>query len=532
MRKLIFIITLFTCPTLFANDDEDIFADIDLEAIEINRNYEDDFDGLENSYNSTSPPMLSSYDRYSQRLIAPHEQSFGGSLSQETFARVFHMTLFPKLHIKAGDIKAHLGLPLRFPLYDNALNNSVRRKGFVGIEEFITPRQADFRSFKDAFKVIRHFEYGAPDTPYYVSLVREQPLTLVQGDIMREMLADYLYDHDYLFARAHAHIKPVRIETIFGPLPNITILALGTKIRAFDFPKSHAVLNNLSIDIAYAADYKAPGEAFLEGDTYVLDEERRLIKRQHGIAQALSLGISSSYEPIWWFETRPYTSFANLWVSGLDKLSYGLAFSLGHEADFYFSGDKKSSLLFKSEARVFSEHYLPNYFGDNYMLDRVTLFEDNNNLITKAQFVNKKEDNKWRFGHLFEIGYDYNKIFNTKLSYENARIIKTNKYIKPLRKLRFTTGLAAFDRVYLQAGYEAHAIDHLGDIFNFTKSRALLFAQSQVKIISFLYANSWIKHGFGIDSIYESSTQKTWLSNKPESRSLNYGLGLEFAMVF
>ena len=531
------IICALMAINLYADEEEDIFADFD--RMEIDKEYKDDFLGFDNTNTPKAQApglVLHPYDSYSERLWVRDERSLGGLVSQETIARVFYMTLFPQARFKIWQINTHLGLPMRFPLYDNIVSDSSgqRRRGFVPIGDFVAPRGADFRSFADAFKIIRQIEWGGLFDAYYFALVREQAFTLGQGDLMREMNTDYLYDQDYLFARAHVSFEPVRIDAVVGPIPGINIIGLNTKIEPLKNLDSINLVKNMSFDLSYVGDYRAPGEAHQEEDAYVLEADRRLVKRDKNTAQGASLGVATLYEPVAWFGSKPYMSFSNLWLTGLKpKASYGLAFNFGHDASFYFTQSKRDSVLFlRSEARLFSENYQPNYFGANYMLDRVSLFENNNNLTSKSQAVASPEDKKWRFGYMLELGYAYQDIINTKLTYESAHVINTGKLLAPLRKLRFANGVKILDRVKVQASYEANALEEFKDIFNFSKSRAILALHGQVKILSYLYFDSWIKHSFGINNSYEASQTKNILSVRGETRSLNFGLGLELAMAF
>ena len=167
-----------------------------------------------------------------------------------------------------------------------------------------------------------------------------------------------------------------------------------------------------------------------------------------------------------------------------------------------------------------------------YMLDRVNLFENTNNLRSKSQAARILTDKSWRVGYMLELGYAFQDIINTKLSYESAHVIKTGKPIAPLRKIRFANGLKILERLKVQASYEVNALEEFKDIFDFSKSRAILALHGQVKILSNLYFDSWIKHSFGINNIYEASQSREWLSERGETRSLNFGLGLELAMNF
>src|SRR5437879_6531649 len=133
MRNLIsifwVIIYALLAVNLCADEDDDIFADID--RMEIDTEFKDDFLGFDNKthvtahkYVGTSRGFASSivnhpYDAYSERLWVRDGSFAGGLVSQETIASVYHMTLFPQVHFKIWQINSFLGLPMRFPIYDN-----------------------------------------------------------------------------------------------------------------------------------------------------------------------------------------------------------------------------------------------------------------------------------------------------------------------------------------------------------------------------------------------------------------------------
>jgi hypothetical protein len=62
-----------------------------------------------------------------------------------------------------------------------------------------------------------------------------------------------------------------------------------------------------------------------------------------------------------------------------------------------------------------------------------------------------------------------------------------------------------------------------------------LSLKSQVKLLSFLYFDTWLKHSFGVSDKFRGAPgddgHGTWLSHAGEKRSLNFGLGIELAMV-
>src|SRR5437870_5037110 len=103
--SLIFIIAI----NLYADEEEDIFADID--RMEIDAEFQDDVFSFENTKSEralSSGHTLHPYDSYSERSWVRDERSLGGLVSQETIARVYHMTLFPQARFNIGQLHAHV----------------------------------------------------------------------------------------------------------------------------------------------------------------------------------------------------------------------------------------------------------------------------------------------------------------------------------------------------------------------------------------------------------------------------------------
>jgi hypothetical protein len=72
------------------------------------------------------------------------------------------------------------------------------------------------------------------------------------------------------------------------------------------------------------------------------------------------------------------------------------------------------------------------------------------------------------------------------------------------------------------------------EVFDFEKSRALLSLRGQLKLMPFLYFDAWAKHSFGINDMFTPSDgedKDVMFSSQAETRSLDFGLGLEFSMT-
>ncbi|MCA9507221.1 MAG: hypothetical protein KC505_02225 [Myxococcales bacterium] len=550
MLKQIALLSFLVSCTLFSQN-KDIFD----ENFEFDPDFNDDFLEIENgSMDSFSDELANnvlgnSDDIFSLRDVERSERSLSVFSGNEVIARVFHLNVFPQSHFKLWKIEGSVGVPLRFPIYDNISGTlaKMRHKGFVDGLRFVTPRNQDFRSFYDAQRLLRHFELKSDDT-YALKLSRSNAYTLAQGELMKDMVTDGLYDQDYMFLSGFLKINKVRFDAVLGPLIKPHIFGFNMRFLPLTSLPLVSFIKEMSVDLSYVSDFFMPlaPQGQHEG-AFVLNEERRLLMRKEGNAQAFSNTLKSSYFPLAWMSLTPYFSYSHLFLNQLrghdapfGENTYGCGLNLGHQLAFYFSQNKKDSILyFRTEGRFFSANFQPNYFGDHYLLDRQIYSQHKAQPISKAQFVGLDDtDSSWRYGYLVEIAYGLNGIINTKLGFEDGYLLRNHSSQQSLRKFHWISALTIHELMSIYVAYQASTIDQMNELFDFDKSRGLLSLRGQVKLLSYLYFDAWLKHSFGVEDMYKASrlqegeSKETWLSNAHETRSLNFGLGVEFAMTF
>jgi len=528
-------------------DDDDLFSDFDDIPMEVDRDFIDDFDDIEAftaNIDSSSAIITDSYEMFSARDIVRREKSLSILGGNETIASAYYFTLFPQGKFEVWKIYGHLGLPLRFPVYDDVSPGShgIRRRGFFDGKSFVTPRPRDFKSFWDGQKAIRHFAMG--DSSHFMRLSRSHAITLGLGELVRAMSPEGLYDADTLFLSGYTQWEQFRISGFLAPMFKAEMLGLSVRFTPFTAATTNAFVSNLNFDVSYAADFIAPHDAHTSGRAYVLTDDQRAIKRSHGTAQGAALGVANEFSILSWLALKPYLSSGHLWLTGVNgnQSTYGSGLHVGHDASvFFIPNTRRSTLTFKTEGRLFSSRYFPSYFGSTYLIDRLSFYAPNQTAdaeapLTKSQFLAGQTDRDFRFGYLFELNYAFDNLVAAALGYENAHSFVQGRTITPMRKLYLITSFLGLDVVKIHAGFEAINLAQMKELFDFEKSRALLSVRGQLKILPFLYFDSWVKHSFGINDMFTAESgeegEALWLSNRPETRSLNFGLGLELAMTF
>lgn len=537
-------------------DDEELFTD--LNGIEFDENYEDsfeNFDGAEPSVSKvtstdTALPQTQTYDPWSSFDILRKDRSVSLLGSSETIASMYHASLFPQLRFSAGKFFGHVGAPLRFPLYDNNDNKegSFRSRGFVSAGTWVKPR--DFRTWWDAQRILRHFEIGAPEDMFLVRFSRSHSITFGEGELLKTLTPDGLYDQDLMFFSGHVKFDAARVDAFVGPLAKAEIVGASLMLMPLQDQDVSPFFRGMNFGVSYVNDFRAPSEPRTEVNAFVVNDATRVIDRNPGIAQGLVASVSSEYFAAPWLSLKPYVSFGQMWLSNLEgdrvtlEESYGRGLHVGHDLTIYFiPGSKRSVLLAKAEGRLFSSGYWPGYFGPTYFVDRLMVNDLENTSsskspLTKSQLLSFRNNESYRVGYLFELGYSFDQVVTVMGGYENAHSSMQGVQVTPMRKMNLMTSFLGLDLIKFHLGYQATSIKEMNELFDFDESRALLSFRGQVKLAPYLYFDAWAKHSFGINDMYassslsESSSDSLWLSNTAESKSLNFGLGLEFAMTF
>lgn len=526
----------------------DLEDDVFTENIEFDPNYEDDFDFSEGVSAQAIVPgasttIKSMHDPWGRIDIVRNERSISVLGGSETIASLYHASLFPQAHFMVWNMAGNLGVPLRFPIYDN---HDQRGRGLVPIKNTVKPR--DFRTAWDLTRVVRHIELGTSSTPYLVRLSRSHALTLGNGELVKEFSPDYLYDVDQLFLSGRWQFEAARVEGLVGPIAKAEMLGASLNLKPLNELALPTVLRNLDLGVSYINDFKSPNKPITNNGAMVLTEDRRLVKRETGIVQGLVVSVGNEMFMNPWLSLRPYTSFGQMWASGVmgedvSEKTYGLGAHVGNDLAIYFvPNSTRSVLLAKVEGRVFSQAYWPGYFGSSYAIDRLRIRDRKNHEtnipLTKSQLLSIRESEKYRLGYLVELGYSLEDMLAIKAGYESAHSSVHGIQIIPMRKLNFTTSIIGLEIVKIHFGLQATSLKELNELFDFDESRALLSFRGQVKLSPYLYFDAWAKHSFGVNDMYASETlrgdddEPMWLSNSAESKSLNFGLGLEFAMTF
>ena len=383
MKKISFMFILLHVFSYGQNQTENLFDELLLD--EEASSYED----------------LTNTKRYNHDL-PKDEKYFSLSFINQTIAKTYYFALFPQFNLNLDNFAVSLGYPLRFgtyDFYDAKAYDSDRKKGLVNFTNFIIPRTNDFRTLFDIQRIIRSVRISNDLSPYFLEFNRDKTINLPYGILVKEMLPNWFSDQDYLFASGHAKWQYLELTGFIGPFFKMQMLGLNLASKPLIGIDNLKILQNLDLNISYAADYKSPNYTKKitlsnQKEYFELDNEKRLVKRKKNTAQAVAMTLSSDFAVNNWLTINPYASFAQLFLTGIknNSMTYGAGFHAGSNYNFYVWPQKPfSTITLGVESRLFTQYYWPSYFDTTYMLDRHSLnqlasYGDNEN-NTKSLYL-------------------------------------------------------------------------------------------------------------------------------------------------
>src|SRR5262249_43074118 len=146
---------------------------------------------------------------FNLRDVVRREKSLSALGGNETIASQYHFTLFPQARFLGFGAFLHIGLPLRFPIYDNGeiSGRGIRSAGCFKASCAFVARTQDFRSAWDAQRALRHLAFKTENNTFMLRLSRSHTITFDKGELLNNLSPEaLLYDHDPLFLALKARL--------------------------------------------------------------------------------------------------------------------------------------------------------------------------------------------------------------------------------------------------------------------------------------------------------------------------------------
>lgn len=364
----------------------------------------------------------------------------GVGLGTTSFGRVQYARLDPRveLNFEESGLDMAFGAPLNFFVVDR---DQTVDKAFNGAGEL---RKADWDSPSDYLQVIRLFQFGGKEQPFYFALSQLDSSSIGHGGVMRRYAANLDVDRHRLSGNFDAYNDFGGFELYVNDVASPEVLGLLTFVKPGSFLAGDRPLKRLSVGAHYTADLGAPRslacardvffaevsdpngdvnsaddqcvEAGRQGFFEVNDETKLPRVTKEELVQFV--GASIEFKPVRTENTdlKPYFEFTQM-------LGYGAGMSLGLLGRFNVGRTKHSAFRLRLEGRSYDSNYIPSYFDLMYEVDRfvsIQAVNAENNAMTKLDYLNSLEGGDRNLGGYFEATYALRNWFALTAAWEQA----------------------------------------------------------------------------------------------------------------
>jgi hypothetical protein len=364
----------------------------------------------------------------------------GVGLGTTSFGKVQYARIDPivELNFQRSGLNMAFGAPLNFFLVDR---DETVDKAFSGAGEL---RKADWDNPSDYLQVIRLFQFGGKEQPFFLSLSQLDSSSIGHGGVMRRYAANLDVDRHRLSGQFDAYNDYGGFELYVNDVAAPEVLGMLTFIKPGRFIGDDRPLKRLSIGAHYTADLGAPKslacsrevsfttlkdpngdpndpedqcvEAGQQG-FFEVNEETKLPKvTTKDLVQFV--GASIEFKPVRTesADLKPYFDFTQM-------IGHGSGMSVGLLGRFNVGRTKHSNFRIRAEGRTFDSNYIPSYFDILYEIDRyvsIQAVNAENEATTKLDYLERLQGGERRFGGYFEATYSLRNWFAVTTAWEQA----------------------------------------------------------------------------------------------------------------
>ncbi len=364
----------------------------------------------------------------------------GVGLGITSFGRVQYARIDPIVELNFTDkaLNMAFGAPLNFFVVDR---DQTVDKAFTGAGEL---RKADWDQVSDYLQVIRLFQFGGKEQPFFFSLSQLDSSSIGHGGVMRRYAANLDVDRHRLSGNFDAYNDYGGFELYVNDVAAPEVLGVLTFIKPGSFISKDRPLKRLSVGAHYTADLGAPRSLACASDVFFaevkdpngdvnsaadqcveagrqgffeVNEETNLPKvPTEELVQFV--GASIEFKPVRTDSTdlKPYFEFTQM-------LGYGSGMSLGVLGRFNVGRTKHSNFRLRLEGRSYDSNYIPSYFDLMYEVDRfvsIQAVNAENNAMTKLDYLNSLKGGERKLGGYVEATYALRNWFALTAAWEQA----------------------------------------------------------------------------------------------------------------
>ncbi len=405
--------------------------------------------------------------------ILPEGQFIALRLGYLNVDSIHYLSVSPVFDLKYMEEKLRVGagIPINFEAYNS------NRDGFKAFDG--TVRKKDWDRPGEYLKVLRYLTYGRKEDNLHVNVSQLHAGTIGHGPIMRRYISNLDINDTKLGGQFDAYNNYGGFEFHVNDLTKFNILTLLTFVKPLSFYFDDYRSRSLSFGVTYATDRQAPTHIGQSRDIEgVLDLD--------GVdTEAINFtGVDAEFK---FFKNRNIDLKSYLDYSKM--MSFGSGRTLGLLGRFNFFLKKIHALRTRLELRHLDANYIPSYFDIFYEIQKYQYVQgqSSTDLASKLDYLRTLSGGS-RFGYYLECMYSIIGVGSLGAALEGGSTTAGDKNLL----LHAQVPLLIVD---LYITYHKRNFEAFNSLFKF-EDNELLFVQSRIQILPFMYINAGLKRTF------------------------------------
>ena len=292
-----------------------------------------------------------------------------------------------------------IGFGVQVPLNLRVIDNAPEQGDVI--------RKEDWDEYSDFFKIIRYFQYGFPNEPYYVRVGELAGVSMGHGTVVSNYYNVVDVNHYKMGIRSTIDVGYGGGEVLVDHIAPPNIVGLRGFVRPFTFFKTEKIFKSVTTGLLFVGDFAAP---------------TALKKDAAGTPVVENAGlVAASTEPVMvWGWDLDWEVYSNDWISIVPYFDLmfletdGAGTHLGTFLNFRLPADIRIDTRW--EWRFVSAGYQPTYFDSIYEIERWRFIRDPKITDIRAGLAATNSD---RHGFFGDIAFHVKTYVTVGASYED-----------------------------------------------------------------------------------------------------------------
>lgn len=306
---------------------------------------------------------------------------------------------FVKVSVGAAFQFDKIGFGVQVPLNFRAIDYEPEQDSVI--------REEDWDEVGDFFKILRYFQYGFPNEPYYVRVGELTGVSIGHGTVVNSYYNVVDVNHYKMGIRSTIDVGYGGVEVMIDHVAPPNLLAIRPFVRPFTFFPTADIFKKVTTGLVFAADFDAPTALKVDAGGVPVIEEAGPVRE-------------ASEPVILWGWDLDWEVFSNEWVAIIpffDVMVLGDEGAGTHLGTFInFSLPANIHIDTRIEWRFASKGYQPTYISPIYEIERWRFVQGPKITDVRAGFAGADSD---RHGLLGSLTFRVDKWVTVTAAYED-----------------------------------------------------------------------------------------------------------------